>query len=108
MCDNAQPDLTDGEDLAMALPGRPTTTVSTKGQVILPKPVRDQYGWNFGTRLIVECVGEGVLLKNASVFAPTQAEQVFGSLRGNGEARTVAEMKFATEIEMKPRHARNR
>jgi AbrB family looped-hinge helix DNA binding protein len=30
-----------------------TTTVSTKGQVILPKAVRDSRHWTAGTRLVV-------------------------------------------------------
>jgi AbrB family looped-hinge helix DNA binding protein len=92
----------------MAVPGRLTTTVSTKGQVILPKPIRDQYRWDFGTRLIVETTGDGVLLKAASVFAPTQAKDVFACLPRRGGPKTVAEMKFTSETAMKPRHDRDR
>ncbi|MEH2534306.1 AbrB family looped-hinge helix DNA binding protein [Bradyrhizobium sp. AZCC 1588] len=41
-----------------------TTTVSTKGQVILPKVIREQRHWPAGTELVVEdtpggCVVEG-------------------------------------------------
>ena len=38
----------------MAVSQRITTTVSTKGQVILPKAVRQSLGWEAGTRLVVE------------------------------------------------------
>ena len=46
-----------------------TTTLSTKGQVILPKALRDALDWKPGTRLVVENTPEGVLLKAAPVFA---------------------------------------
>ncbi|WP_398473141.1 AbrB/MazE/SpoVT family DNA-binding domain-containing protein, partial [Tardiphaga sp.] len=35
-------------------PANLTTLVSTKGQVILPKAIRDQRNWSPGTRLTVE------------------------------------------------------
>jgi len=47
----------------MGLQERVTTIVSTKGQVILPKAIRDQRHWGAGTRLIVEETADGVLLK---------------------------------------------
>ena len=58
-----------------------TTTVSTRGQVILPKAIRERLRWDAGTRLVVEQTAEGVLLKPAtSRFAPTRPEDVFGCL----------------------------
>ncbi|MBX4158727.1 AbrB/MazE/SpoVT family DNA-binding domain-containing protein, partial [Lactiplantibacillus plantarum] len=42
-----------------------TTVMSTKGQVILPKPLRDHLRWPAGTRLTVEDTAEGVLLRPA-------------------------------------------
>ena len=38
---------------------RLTTTVSTKGQVILPKSIRQARQWEAGTRLVVENGPEG-------------------------------------------------
>ena len=92
----------------MAVPGRFSTIVSTKGQVILPKPIRDQYRWESGTRLIVESTGDGVLLKAASVFPPTQAKDVFGSLPRRGGPKTIAEMRSPNETETEPHHDRDR
>ena len=34
------------------------TTISTKGQVILPKAIRDRRLWKPGTKLTVELLGE--------------------------------------------------
>ena len=43
----------------MPKPGPMTTTVSTKGQVILPKAIRQRRDWDAGTRLLVEETPEG-------------------------------------------------
>nr|CAD6427287.1 AbrB family transcriptional regulator [Rhizobium sp. Q54] len=71
-----------------------TTTISTKGQVILPKVVRDRRDWNAGTKLIVEETPEGVLLKRAPIFPPTRPNDVFGMLRDkySGKPKTIEEM----------------
>ena len=61
------------------------TTVSTKGQVILPKAIRDKHKWTPGTELNVEETPEGVLLTPARYFAPTKFEDVRGMLRGKGK-----------------------
>lgn len=85
-----------------------TTTVSTKGQVILPKSVRARRHWAAGTRLVVEDTAEGVLLTAAPVFPPTRPEDVFGSLAYKGKPKTLKEMAAGIAAEAKRRHARNR
>lgn len=72
-----------------------TTTVSTKGQVILPKAVRDHRRWPPGTRLIVKETPEGVLLTPASPFPPTRPEDVYGILKYDGPPVTIEEMDEA-------------
>ena len=57
------------------------TTLSSKGQVIIPKPVRDAMGWPPGTVFRVEARDGGVLLKPWPIFAPTQAGQAAGCLK---------------------------
>ncbi len=90
------------------LPKTPCTTVSTKGQIILPKAIREQRQWKPGTRLLVENTEEGVLLKAASVFAQTKPEDVFASLSYKGRPKTLEEMDAGIEAETKRRHARHR
>ncbi|MEA3050865.1 MAG: hypothetical protein QOG84_2701 [Sphingomonadales bacterium] len=87
----------------MARAERLTTTVSTKGQVILPKAVRQQRRWEAGTRLTVEDTEEGVLLKAAPLFAPTEIDAVFGSLRFAGKVKTIEEMDAAVAAEARRR-----
>lgn len=85
------------------------TTISTKGQVILPKAVRDRLHWDAGTRLIVEETADGVLLKPATtVFAPTRPEDVFACLLHKGPAKTIDQMNAGVEAEAKRRHALGR
>lgn len=78
---------------------RLTTVVSTKGQVILPKAVRQQRRWEPGTRLIIEDTEDGVVLKAAPLFAAKSIDQVFGLLSGAGKVLTVEEMDAAVAAE---------
>jgi AbrB family looped-hinge helix DNA binding protein len=87
---------------------KPTTVVSTKGQVILPKPMREQRGWGPGTRLTVEETADGILLKPAPLFEPTQPEDVFGSLKYDGPPLSVEDMDAAIAAEIRRRRARGR
>ena len=84
-----------------------TTTVSTKGQVILPKAIREQRHWPAGTELMVEDTPEGVLLKAKPAFA-SRPKDVFGSLSYKGPAKSIADMEAGIAAEAKRRHARNR
>jgi len=85
-----------------------TTTVSTKGQIILPKAIRQRRNWAAGTRLVVEDTPDGVVLKAAPVFAPTRPGDVAGMLAYRGRPKTLEEMDAAITAEVKRRHARGR
>jgi AbrB family looped-hinge helix DNA binding protein len=85
-----------------------TTTVSTKGQVILPKAIREQRHWPAGTELVVEDTPEGVLLKAKPAFPPTRPKEVYGSLHYRGPEKSISEMDAGIAAEAKRRHARNR
>ena len=82
---------------------KPTTVLSTKGQVILPKAVRDRRRWAPGTKLTVEETAEGVLLRPAPLFPPTTIDEVYGSLNYNGPAKTIEEMDEAVMAEARRR-----
>lgn len=87
----------------MAKPEPLTTRVSTKGQVILPKAVRDQRRWSAGTRLVVENVEEGVLLRAAPLFPPTRIEDVIGCLNYKGPPLSLEDMDEAVAREARRR-----
>jgi AbrB family looped-hinge helix DNA binding protein len=84
-----------------------TTTVSTKGQVILPSAIRKRKEWGAGTRLVVEDTPEGVLLKRAPAFAATRPQDVFGLLPHNGKPKTLEDMDAGVLAEARRRHARD-
>ena len=58
-----------------------STTLSTKGQVILPKSVRDALDWKPGMKLVVERDGNGVRLHLAQKANATRLEDVAGCLK---------------------------
>ena len=91
----------------MAQPEPLVTKVSTKGQVILPKAIREQRNWDAGTRLVVENTPDGVLLKRAPVFAATRPGDVFAMLPYNGAPKSFEEMDAAVLAEARRRHDRD-
>jgi AbrB family looped-hinge helix DNA binding protein len=79
-----------------------TTRLSSKGQVILPKPVRVAR-WEPGTEFSVEPLGDGVLLRPLKSTAHSRLEDVFGCLRVTGPVRTIEEMDAAIVAELRRR-----
>jgi AbrB family looped-hinge helix DNA binding protein len=87
---------------------RSDTVVSTKGQVILPKTIRQRHRWEPGTRLVVEDTPAGVLLRAAALFPASNPQDVYGCLPHRGPAKSIEEMNAGIAAEAKRRHARNR
>lgn len=83
-----------------------TTKLSSKGQVIIPKTVRESRGWEPGTELVVEERPDGVLLRMRSIFTPTRLEDVAGSIPYGGPSKTLREMDDAIAAEVRRRAAR--
>lgn len=89
-----------------------STHLSSKGQVILPKAVRESHGWTAGTMFSVEEVGDGVLLRPLKSVRPTRPtpplDDVAGCLPVSGPARTIEEMDAAIADEAIARRDRGR
>ncbi|RBP14350.1 AbrB family looped-hinge helix DNA binding protein [Roseiarcus fermentans] len=79
----------------MAKAESPTTRVSTKGQIVLPKAIRDRRGWVAGDELVIEERPEGVLLRTAPKETPTRFEDVAGSLGPFPRTVSIEEMHQA-------------
>lgn len=77
----------------------PKTRLSSKGQVIIPKAVRERHGWAPGTELEVEDQGDVVVLRPARLFPPTTFEDVRGCVKYDGPPLTIEEMHQAIDIE---------
>jgi AbrB family looped-hinge helix DNA binding protein len=85
-----------------------TTRLSSKGQIILPKSVRESRHWEPGTEFIVEETPEGVLLRPIKPYKPTRVEDVAGCLKFGGPPKSLQEIESAIEQEVRARHARGR
>jgi AbrB family looped-hinge helix DNA binding protein len=68
------------------------TRVSTKGQVVLPKEVRDTLGLTSGSELEVE-VRDGVVLLRP--LHKTTVDELLGMLPWSGPVRTLEDMEQA-------------
>ncbi len=72
-----------------------TTKLSSKGQVIIPKPFRTAHRWEPGQELVVLDTGDGVLLKPKTPFKETRIEDVASCLRYEGKPKTLDDMEQA-------------
>jgi AbrB family looped-hinge helix DNA binding protein len=70
-----------------------TTRLSTKGQIIIPKPLREALRWRPGQELDVIETKEGLLLRPKAPFKPTRLEDVAGMLKYDGPPVSDAEIK---------------
>jgi AbrB family looped-hinge helix DNA binding protein len=91
----------------MAVAKKATTVVSTKGQVVLPKAIREKKGWTAGKELVIEETREGVLLRAARPFAPTKFEDVRGSLSSNGKHLGIEDFGKVLRAAASRRYARD-
>jgi AbrB family looped-hinge helix DNA binding protein len=85
-----------------------TTRISSKGQVVLPKSLRESQNWESGTELAVEARDGGVFLKARQPFPETKIADVLGCLKYNGKSKSVTEMDRAITKETRKRHGRGR
>lgn len=75
-----------------------STKLSSKGQIIIPKPMRDAHKWDTGTEFVVQEAGNGILLKPVNPFPPTRLEDVFGLLHHKGKPLSLEEMDEAIAL----------
>ena len=75
----------------------PRTRISSKGQVVLPKEVRDRHGWPAGTELEVESAGDVVVLRLRQAFPRTTLDEVIGCIPYAGPPVAIEAMGTAVE-----------
>ena len=73
----------------------PTTKLSSKGQVVIPKEIRSRHHWESGQQLQDVVTDDGVLLTPASPFPETSLEEVVSCLSYTGKPKTLEEMEEA-------------
>lgn len=72
-----------------------TTRLSSKGQIIIPKAIRQAYKWPVGQEFLVEQAEHGILLRPQDSFPQTCLDDVAGCLRYTGRAKTLEDMNNA-------------
>ncbi len=85
-----------------------TTKLSTKGQIVLPKNIRNTRAWGPGTEFTVVESGNGILLRPAGRFLETDLDEVAGCLRSQRKPKTLAQMGSTISREVIRRHDRGR
>lgn len=73
----------------------PRTRLSSKGQVVLPKEIRDSLGWPAGTELDVAAEGDAVVLRLRPLRRRTSLDEVIGCIPYDGPPVTLADMDAA-------------
>lgn len=82
------------------------TKVSSKGQVVLPQPIRLALGLVPGSELEVIADGDQVILRRPSRFKRVTIEEALGCAGYDGPARTVDEMNAGVAEMMRAKAAR--
>jgi AbrB family looped-hinge helix DNA binding protein len=68
------------------------TRLSSKGQIVLPKVLRERHGWKEGTEVEVEEVEGGVLLHFTPAARASSLDDLLGCSGYRGPRRTLAAM----------------
>ena len=76
-----------------------TTRVSSKGQVVLPKSLRDELDWPAGTDLTIEKRDGSVVLRRKSTIRPTTIDEVAGMFKYDGPPISLEDMERAIDAE---------
>ena len=69
-----------------------TTTVSTKGQVVIPKPLRKALSIRPGTRLAIEQDGNAIRMTPIEARASRTAEDGYGMIKYRGPRVRIRDM----------------
>ncbi len=70
-----------------------TINTSSKGQVVIPKSVREAHRWAPGTEFTVEDTPQGILLKPRQLFAETRLEDGLGCAGYRGQTLSPEEIE---------------
>lgn len=76
-----------------------TVKLSSKGQFILPKAIRDRHHWETGTEFIIIDRGEELVIKPARVFPVTELESPENPSVYCGKALSLEDMDRAVLAE---------
>jgi AbrB family looped-hinge helix DNA binding protein len=76
-----------------------TVKISSKGQFILPKAIRDRHHWETGTEFVIIDRGTELVIRPTRVFPPTDLEPADAPSVYGGKPLTLEEMDRAIMAE---------
>jgi AbrB family looped-hinge helix DNA binding protein len=85
-----------------------SSRISTKGQIVLPKALREARAWTPGTELQFEATADGVLIRAARLFPRSEPEQVAGCLAYRGKPKSIEDMDHGVLQEARRRYGSGR
>ncbi len=68
------------------------TTLSSKGQIVIPRLIRQRHGWRPGATFTIVDEGNTLVLKPTSSRQTTSLEDVIGCAGYSGPSKSLAEM----------------
>jgi AbrB family looped-hinge helix DNA binding protein len=74
-----------------SLPGS-KVRLSTKGQLVVPKEIRERFGWTAGAELVFEDWGDHVVLRQWEDVPETRLSDLIGCTGYKGPAKSLEEM----------------
>ena len=83
-----------------------TTKLSSKGQVVLPKAIRDELDWPAGAHLTVERCDDSVVLRRKTTLRPRTVAEVAGMLKYDGPPMSLEDMQRGIDEALRERWAR--
>ncbi|MEW6036747.1 MAG: AbrB/MazE/SpoVT family DNA-binding domain-containing protein [Pseudomonadota bacterium] len=69
-----------------------TITLSSKGQIVIPKEIRDELHWETGTRLTLISNASGVTIKATSSKSGRNLADLIGMLKHDGRPLSTEEL----------------
>jgi AbrB family looped-hinge helix DNA binding protein len=69
-----------------------TITLSSKGQVVIPKEIRDELRWEPGAQLTVISTPSGVTIKAVPKKTTRNLDDLIGMLKVDGPARSTEDL----------------
>lgn len=74
-------------------PAEFSVRLSTKGQIVVPKEIRERHGWSAGAELVFQDLGDRVVLREVQELPETCLEDLIGCAGYRGPAKTLEEME---------------
>ncbi len=80
--------------------------MSSKGQIVVPRELRERRGWREGSELVLEETSQGVLLRLAQPERTLEISDLVGSAGYRGPRRSLADMEHGIVAEARRRGSR--